>query len=94
MTTINSGSDITKNLDTLRSDTDKAEAALSKMEGYTLEDSALESKRSAIVSKGKELTSLMRELEDKGPTNSDSEMKDLVSRFQTSVEGFKAEVGS
>ena len=36
----------------------------------------------------------MRELEDKGPTNSDSDMKDLVSRFQTSVEGFKAEVGS
>ena len=94
VTTVNSGSDITNNLDELRGDTDKAEAALSKMGGYTLDDATLETKRSAIVSKGQDLTKLMRELEDKGPTNSDTEMTDLVSRFQSAVEDFKAEVGS
>ena len=94
VTTITSGSAITENIDALRADTDKAEAALSKMDGYTIKDATLEAKRSALVSKGRDLTTLMREFENDGPTNSDSKMADLVSRFQTAVRDFTTEFGS
>lgn len=91
---VNSGSDIADNLTALRADTNQAEDALDEMAGYTLADAALERRRATTVSKGRELVTLMRELEDEGPTNSDAEMQDLVGRFQRAAQGFKEIVGS